>query len=238
MDDTFGFIHKLKNKKMETTKTNEAFIESVKMAEKWFSDTNATMTDIYNKQLSLTTGYYNNLFNSIINSSKGWSDNKIADSFFRSDITKWFSIPFKNDGNSSFFSNPSLSLFDTMYKQMIEYNQNLITNFNNQIKNSDTNWDSINKEYMETVEKRLDASMKILNSLSEGYMKELDSTMGNNKKIINDINEQFNSVIKQNQKFLSEFLNKSQMSFDAEDKKTKESSIVSNKKQSNVLVTS
>jgi hypothetical protein len=223
---------------METTKTNGAFIESVKMAEKWFSDTNATMMEIYNKQLNLTTGYYNNMFNSLINNNKGWKDGQMTDSFLKNDVSKWFPISFSGNGNSTNLSNPLQSLFDTMYKQMTEYNQNILANFNSQFNNSNTNWDTVSKEYKETVEKRLDASKKILNSISEGYMKELDSTMGNNKKLIDEINEQFNSVIKQNQKFWSEALKPNQMSVDQEDKKSKESNPIVSKKQSNSLVVS
>jgi hypothetical protein len=108
---------------METTKTNGAFIESVKMAEKWFSDTNATMMEIYNKQLNLTTGFYNNMFNSLINNNKGWKDGQMTDSFLKNDVSKWFPISFSGNGNSTNLSNPLQSLFDTMYKQMTEYNQ-------------------------------------------------------------------------------------------------------------------
>jgi hypothetical protein len=143
---------------METTKTTGAFIESVKIAEKWFNDSSATMMDIYNKQLNLTTGFYNNMFNSIINNNKGWKDSQIADSFFKNDISKWFPMSFSGNGNSTNILNPLQSVFDTMYKQMTEYNQNILANFNNHVTNSDTNWDTITKEYMETVEKRLDAS--------------------------------------------------------------------------------
>jgi hypothetical protein len=78
----------------------------------------------------------------------------------------------------------------------------------------------------------------LLNSISEGYIKELDSSMGNSKKIMDEINEQFNSVVKQNQKFWSEALKPNQMPIDQEDKKSKESNPVVGKKQSNTLVTS
>lgn len=223
---------------METTKTNEAFIESVKIAEKWFSDTNSKIMEIYNKQLNLTTGFYNNMFNSLISNNKGWKDSQMTDSFLKNDISKWFPISFSGNGNSTNLSNPLQSLFENMYKQMTEYNQNILANFNSQVKNSDTNWDMISKEYIETVQKRMDASMKILNSISEGYIKELDSTMGNNKKLIDEINEQFNSVIKQNQKFWSEALKPNQMSVDQEDKKSKESNPIVSKKKFNALVVS
>ncbi len=223
---------------METTKTTGTFAESMKVAEKWFNDTNSTMMDIYNKSVNLTTGFYNNMLNSVINNSKGWNTNPITDSIFKNDLTKWFPVSFSSNGNSTNFTHSFQPLVDSMYKKMIEYNQELINNFNSQFKYNDKNYDSISKEYMDTVEKRIDASMKIINSITEGYMKGLDSTIGNNKKIIEEINEQFNSVIKQNQKFWSEAIKSTEIPIEEEDKKTKESNPTIVKKQSNALVVS
>ena len=222
---------------METTKANETIIESAKLAEKWFNDTNNAMMEIYNKQLNLTTGLYNNFFSTLTGNVKGLGDSKnIFDSMLKNDFTKWFSMPSSN--YNSIMSNSILSTFDGMYKQITDFNRNITTTLHSQLNNREHDWSSLNKEYMETIEKQMEVYKKIINTISEANNRELSLSLENNKKIIEEINEQFGAIIKQNQKFWSEALKYTPVNQEYEDKKNKETNQSSSKKQTNVLVNS
>lgn len=220
---------------METTKTNEALLEGAKVAEKWLTDTSTAMMEIYNKQLNLATGYYTNFLNSTLGNNKGWNDNNgFSESFFSNNLLKNFSIPL--NGNGNLFATPFQAAIENVFKQIGEYNKNLLAAFNNQVKHSEIDLSVINSEYIETVEKRLDATKNIFNRLSEAYNKEFEFATENNKKILEEINEQFNTVIKQNQKFWSDAFKQIQPSFDGEEKKQKENTSGENKKKTALVV--
>jgi hypothetical protein len=225
----------LKNKNMETTKTSETLLDNAKVAEKWFNDASTSMMDLFNKQLNLTTGYYSNLLNSTFSNTKDWGVNQgFIDNFLGGNSTKWLTPfnTFSSNNNSSYF----FSTFDKMYKQIVESNRHFFTEFNNQLKTNEIDWNSINKEYKETMDRRIESSRKILSSITDSYSKQLHFTLDMEKNMFEELNNQFNSVMRQNQKMLSDFLNTYQNAFNGEEIKSKEAEIPENKKRTSVPV--
>ena len=220
---------------METTKTNEALLDNAKVAERWFNDTSSSMMDLFNKQLNLTTGFYSNLLNSTFGNSKGWGVNQgFIDNFLNGNSTKWLSPVSSfstNNGSSNFFSS-----YDKMYKQLLESNRHFLSAFSNQVKSNDIDWNSINKDYKETIDRRIESSRKILSSMTDSYNKQLHFTLDMEKNMFEELNNQFNSVMKQNQKLFSDMLQNYQSSFDTEDKKNRETENSENKKRTNIPV--
>lgn len=200
----------------------EKLNESTKAFEKGFSDVNENVMDMYTKQLNLMTGFYNNFLNPIISNNKGWNIGQdFGSNLFNTDLTKAFSNPFNGMGAGS--SNPFLSSFDKMYKQMMGYNHNLLLAFNSQANGNHIDWSEISKKYMETVENRLEASKSIFNSISEACNAKVNSSIEANKKAMEEISSQFNLVIKQNQKFWADMLEMYQAPLHGENKNSKES---------------
>jgi len=213
----------------------EKLNESTKAFEKGFSNANTNVMDMYNKQLHLMTGFYNNFLNPIMANSKGWNVGQdFGGNLFNGDLSKAFSNPFNGMGVSS--SNPFLNSFDKMYKQMMGYNHNLLLAFNSQTKGNDIDWNEISKKYMETVENRLNASKSIFNSLSEACSSKVNSSIEANKKATEEIRSQFNLVIKQNQKFWADMLEMYQTPLHGENKNSKEPSLNETKKHANAPI--
>lgn len=220
---------------METTKTSETLLDNAKVAEKWFNDASTTMMDLFNKQLNLTTGFYSNLLNSTFSSTKGWGVNQgFIDNFLGGNSTKWLTPfnAFSSSNNSSYF----FSAFDKMYKQMLDSNRQFFNEFNNQIKTNEIDWNLINKEYKETIDRRIESSRKILSSITDSYNKQLHFTLDMEKNMVEEFNNQFNSVMKQNQKMFSDLLHTYQNAFNGEDRKSKEAEAPENKKRTSVPV--
>jgi len=195
----------------------EKLNESTKAFEKGFSDANENVMDMYTKQLNLMTGFYNNFLNPIMSNNKGWNlGQDFGHNLFDGDLTKAFSNPF--NGMGAGVSNPFLSSFDKMYKQMMGYNHNLLLAFNSQANGATIDWSEISKKYIETVENRLEASKSIFNSISEACNTKVNSSIEANKKAMEEIGTQFNLVIKQNQKFWADMLEMHQAPLRGENK--------------------
>lgn len=221
---------------METTQTNsDTLLEGVKISEKWFNNLNATMMEIYSKQLKLATGYYTNFLNSSLGGNN--SQDKMANPFnmfFNTDTTKPFRFPFNSDG--AIFSNPFLNSFDKVYKDMLEYNRNLLTALNGEMKGNISDWNKVRQEYREYVEKQIEVSKKIADAIAESYDKQGNFSIQIYKEAVEKINHQMDSVIKQDQDFLTNLLSTSQNSSNDEEKKTKESIVNETKKRANTSV--
>ena len=224
---------------METTKSsNETLNESAKVVENLFNNTNAVMTDMYKKQMDLTTSFYNNLFGSKLGNANMWNQNSGFPNMFSNnmDMTKWFSNPFANFSTMG-MQNPFMSPFDKTMKQMMGFNQNLLSAFTNGFSGKANNMDAMTEEYKETIETRLEASKEIFNTISEAFKKQMESSMETNKKVTEEMSNQFNLVMKQNQKFWNDLLNAQQTLVNNEDKKSKDPIMYDGKKRSNVLPT-
>jgi hypothetical protein len=199
------FTGHAKEIKENSTNFSEKPIENSKEFEKGSIDANSDIMNMYNKQLQLMTGFYNNFFNPGIGNNKAWNTgNGFSTDFFNGDLTKVFSNPF-NAMNTT-LSNPLLSSFDKMYKQMLGYSHNLLSVFNIQANVDKIDWSEVGKKYLETVEKRLEASKNVFNLLNEAYAGQVASSIETNKKTMEEISNRFNLVIKENQNFWADIL--------------------------------
>ncbi len=215
---------------METSKSNDTFREGAKVFEKWLNDSNSAITDIYNKQLNLTTKFYDNLLNSTVgNSSNFWDGRSLVDSFFKGDLVKRFSFPFSGNGNGNSILTPSLTNFENSYKQMVEFNRNWLSAYSERYNKNNSEWNTISEDYMKLFEKRLESSKKIFNSYVESFDNGLDFSVKNNKKILEEITEQFNLLNNQSQKFWADILKTTEIK--TEEEKIKDSNINGNKKR-------
>lgn len=187
---------------METTNTNHMKQSVTDTTEKIMNDTSKEMTDIFTKNLNLVTGFYSNVFNSLSNGNKEFDSNYSSlTNFTNNDFIKTFLNPFNGMGNV--FFNQSLPRFDNLYKQMMEYNTNLFSMLGNGI-NINTDWSEVSKKEEAIIENRLEATKNMRHSIIEAYTKQLDSANEHNKKMIQETTEQFNLLMKQNQKLLTD----------------------------------
>ena len=218
---------------MEATKSsNETLNEGAKAVENAVNNTNAVMTDMYKKQMDLTTSFYNNLFGSKLGNTNMWNQNSGFPNMFSNnmDMTKWFSNPFTNFSATS-MQNPFMSPFDKTMKQMTEFSRHLLSVFSSK----GNNMGAMSEEYKETIETRLEASKEIFNTISEAFKKQLESSLETNKKVTEEMSNQFNLVMKQNQKFWTDLLNAQHTLVNNEEKKIKDPIMNDGKKLSNVL---
>ena len=250
---------------METNnRSKEMFHENVNAAQKGFNDTNAAITDMYTKQLSLISGFYTNFFNSMMGANKSWGQDKgFMDMFQNNSFSKLFTNPFSvgannfqnpfismfqnNEMSKSFsnpinsfgnsFQNPFLTSVEKVYSQMADYNRNLFTAFSKENSGQNVDLNEISKKYKDTVDSRLEASKNMLKSATEAYNKQFDSVIESNKKMIEEINTQFSSVVKQTQKFWADILQVEKAPFTQEDPKVKEPAMNEFKKKANNPVT-
>ena len=205
---------------METNSinANETLSESAKMANKWLNDANASMMDVYKKQLNIVSGFYSNFFNSFSGENKNiWNPAKtFTDLFSNNAGMKSMFTPFGGFGLDSGFTNPFSSAFsnpfsnplDKIFKQMTDYNQTL-SSFSGQFGNENSGWSSINEKYQKTIAKEFEASKGLLNTLIDGYKKQAETSIEANKKLQEEINKQISLIVKLNQQFWSEILNTS-----------------------------
>src|SRR5665213_200511 len=214
---------------MESTKSNETLNEGAKAVENAFNNTNAVMTDMYKKQMDLTTSFYNNLFGSKLGNTNTWNQNSGFPNIFSNnmDMTKWFSNPFANFSATG-MQNPFSSPLEKTMKQMTEFSQNLLSAFSGK----GNNMGAMSEEYKETMETRLEASKEIFNTISEAFKKQLESSMETNKKVTEEMNTQFHLIMKQNQKLWADLLNTFQTPLNSEDKKSKDQIMYDGKKLS------
>ena len=183
---------------METTNTNHTEQNGTNTAEKMMNDTSKGMMDMFTKNLNLVSGYYSNLFNSFSNGNKGLTNNNgSSTNFMNYDLTKLFSNPFGGMGNS--FSNQSLPVFNSLYQQMMDYNNNLFSALSKG-SNTTTDWSEIGKKQEAMIGNRLEATKNMRRSIIEAYTKQLDSVNESSKKMIEETTNQFNLLMKQNQK--------------------------------------
>ena len=220
---------------METTQLNSnTLLEGVKISERWFNNLNTATMDIYNKQLNLVIGYYTDFLNSSLGSIH--SSNKTKNPFnlfFNTDATKAFWFPFNNDGNV--FSSPVINSFDKTYKEVLDYNRNLLTTLNNEFKSNIVQWNKINQQYGEYIEKQMEISKKIANSIAEAYNKHGDFSTASYREAIEKLNHQIDLFMQQSQTLFSNVLKAQQNGFNSEVKKEKESAVKDIKKNDVVL---
>ncbi|MGZ3884909.1 MAG: hypothetical protein ACXVPQ_11195 [Bacteroidia bacterium] len=183
---------------METTKTTDALMEGAKITEQWLKDSSEAMTEIYNKQLNLALGFYNNAFNAMSGGSKNNTQNSLFNPMvFAQDLGKWSWNPFT--GNTS--ANPFAGWFEKASQQMQEYNQHLLEITSNAAKTGETSWAGFFEKYKEVLSGRLGMSSEVLNALNEACTGQMSFTLENNKKVMEQLSRQFAELMKQSQKF-------------------------------------
>jgi hypothetical protein len=221
---------------METIKSNGAVTDNAKMSEKWFTEANNAMMEIYNKQINLASGIYSNLLNSTLGNSKNWSGNSFSnDNMLSNSFSKLFWNPANNFSGVNNSTN-LFSSFDKMYKQLLESNHHFLNEYSNQIKNSENDWNTINKEYKDTFDRRVESSRKILTTISEVYNKQFNFALDSEKSLFEEMHNQLNMLMKQNQKWWKDALEKAETASEAEDKKSKEPYAYENKKRATIPV--
>jgi|GEM_PF-920742 hypothetical protein len=213
----------VKEPKENSNNFNEKLNESSKPFEKGFGSANSNIMDMYNKQLQLMIEFYNNFFSPVIGNKDGSRSNGFTANFFNDDLTKVFSNPLNGQ------ENPLLASCDKMYKQMLGYNSSFLAAFNSQANGNNIDWREVSKKYLETVKNRLEASKNVFNLLNEAYAGNIASSTAVNKKTIEEISNQLNAVIKQNQNFWTEMLEK----YQSGDKTSKEPTLDESKKRAN-----
>ena len=225
---------------------NEKLNESSKAFEKGFGNTNANVMDMYNKQMHLMTGFYNNYFNPSVGHNKDWNIGQgFGNVFLNGNLTKMFYNPFSEIntgfsnplmGMNAGFSNPFLASFDKMYKQMMGGNQSLFSAFTNQTQGNTVDPTEISKKYFETIENQMEASKNVFNSLTEAYSNKVNLSIEINKKAMEEISTQFNLAIKQNQKFWADILESYQAPMNRENKNSKEPTLSEIKKKADAPI--
>jgi hypothetical protein len=205
---------------METT-SNQSSKDGAKTAEKTLNDTTKELMDFYTKQLNVATGFYKNIFDSLSTGGKSWNNSSdFSTGFFNNDVTKAFTNPFS--GMNYQVANPFLPLFDKFYKQMEEYNKDMLASLTNGLKGN-TDWSEMTKKYQETVSSRMESSKNILQTATEAYNKQLDFSNNNNKKAMEDMTSQFNAMVKQSQTFWLDLMASLQTKINTDEKTVKDS---------------
>jgi hypothetical protein len=214
---------------------NENLNESSKAFEKGFGDINANVMDMYNKQMHLLTGFYNNYFSPIMGHTKDWNIGQgFGNNFFGGNLTKMFSNPFMSMNTG--FSNPFLLSFDKMYKQMMGGNNNLFSDFTGQMQGSKMDINETGRKYLEAIENQIETSKHIFNSLNEIYGNNINSSVETNKKLTEEIGKQFSLIIKQNQKIWADILDAYRMPVNGESKNSKEPTSAESKKKADAPI--
>ncbi len=181
---------------MEKTNTNKSeglFNETTQMTNKWLSDTCSAMTNIYDKQLKATLGFYNGLFDSLSGAVSQNTTNSFNGNEFLNLMTRPFN-PFSANNNwFNFFS----ARIEEIQKQINEYNNRLFSIFQDDVKNRQANRDEFNK----LIEEEWKAVQNIANSFQETYIKQLNQSFELNKKLSREINNQFALAADRNKKY-------------------------------------
>jgi hypothetical protein len=221
---------------METTRsTNEVLTDGAKIAEKWFTDANESMMEIYNKQLNLATDFYNKMFASVSGNNQDKTGNKtFADMFLNNGFSKILLFPFGN--GISLFSNPFISGLDAIQAQMLAYNKDLLAALNQEFRRGLLSWSDIRQKYGKTLEGQLETSKKILTAFTEAGNDRVNFYAENYKKLTDEINGLISSMLEQNKEIWSDTVKSSLVSFDGEEKKDREPAQNNMKKKANAMV--
>jgi hypothetical protein len=192
---------------METNqqKTSELFGESAKIANKWFSDAASSMMEIYNKQLNMTFGFYNNLFSSFSGQTTRNPSLIFPNAFGNGNgDTKAFFNPFSWMQDENKILNPLSNVYQGMFKQLTEYNKNLLRTLQNNFQLQQNDLTMLGEKYQQVLEKDWQAVKNSLNSISEAYNARIESSMDFNKKLAAELNRLSNILIRNNEEFWSQ----------------------------------
>lgn len=212
---------------METTNKND-LAQAVKATEKWWSHTNSAMMELWNKQLEVALGYYDNLNSAPAN---GWYGNrKPATWFSGANMSGWPWGAFNSEQEDS-----ALSPINTI-KQMLKFNRNFFGMFNTPEMDGVEQWGLLNKHYRENLEKRIEAFQRVWQSLIDAGKQQADRSLETSKTLAASINEQIEELLEEDQKIWNDMLKL--YGEPRKDEKLKEQGPVENKKKSATPVVS
>jgi len=192
---------------METNqqKTNEMFGESAKIANKWFGDAATSMMEIYNKQLNIAFGFYNNMFSSLSNQANRNQTLPFPNLFGNGNgDAKAFFNPFSWMQDENKVLNPFANVFQNVFKQMNEYNRNWLNTLQNNFQLQQNDLLVLGEKYQQVMEKDWEATKNSLNAITEAYNTRIDSSIDFNKKLYSELNKLANSIMKGNEEFWME----------------------------------
>jgi hypothetical protein len=183
---------------METKNPQELFTESAKVAEKWINEANSTLTEIYNKQINLASGFYNTFFNSMLGTNPDAKNNELDFSDFLSDFK----------GSNMALANPFLflSFLNKVYKQALGQSTNLMALATKGQEQGQANWDTFSKKFKESIESQFETLKNIQGIYFDSRYTRMDISVEANKNILTEINNQFNLSSKQVKEFWTDVL--------------------------------
>lgn len=184
---------------METTRTTEALSESAKLTEKWFKDASEAMTDIYNKQLNLALSMYNNWSNAWVGAGSKQAQAANISSFFSGpDLGNWNFLAGFNPVNAS------AAWLDKVWKQALNYNQEMMAFLNDAAKTNTANWEELVKQNRSLLEKRFESLSGMISATADSYRKNLGVSFDEYRKLVEQTNKQLAGLIRQNESFWAE----------------------------------
>ena len=229
-----GQAYKMDGKSKEVVedfsqKANGAMQAGAKAVEKGLNDVSENMMDVYLKQLQLMNGFCNQAFSPLMGNPTNWNASQVfGNSFLNNDVLKMFSNSF--NGMGSTLSNPFLSSFEQMFRQMTGSNNNLFPAFNGQSKINMIDWSAISKKIQAAMESRLEVSKSIFTALSEAHSKKVNLLRETNKEEMEKISAQVSLLMKQNQQFFTDLVEAFQAQLTGENKNNAESTFNNNKR--------
>lgn len=193
---------------METTnqqKTSELFGESAKIANKWFSDATSSMLEIYNKQLNMAFGFYNNLFNSVSGNANRGTALAFPNLFSNGNgDSKSFFNPLSWMKGENGAANPFNGIYQNFIKQITDYNRNWLNTLQGSFHLQQNDLTLINEKYRNLMEKEWETIKNTLNAISKSYNAQLESSIEMNKKISNEWHKLISNFMRSSEEFWTE----------------------------------
>ncbi len=194
----------------DSTKENKTSSENSENLSKWFNEVSKIPMNIYSKQLIAASEFYSNYFNSFFEIAKNsWNPFKQNNNLYsgNGDGTKFGFMSFPNFNGTNGASNQWSDTLEKLLKQMVNYNQNLMTMFSEKVDKDGLDWASISSKFSKNTEDLFQSVKRIQNSFLEASDDQIEFSKETNKKLQEDINKELTYITKQNQKFWSDFLN-------------------------------
>jgi hypothetical protein len=215
--------------------SNHAANEGANTSEKSLTNSAKQLMDGYTKQLNVVTGFYKNMFDSVLAVNKEWTTpNYYSNSLFGNGTAKAFAMPFNEVSNNA--TSPFLPTFYNFYKQISDYYSTTFSNLTVGLK-SNVASSEFSKKYSDNVTTLLETAKAILKTAIEAYSKQLDFSMETTKKAVEEMTIQFNAMLKQNQNIWADVIASAQTTLNNEEKNLKDSISPEIKKRAGSLVT-
>jgi hypothetical protein len=191
--------------------------------------------DGYTKQLNVVSGFYKNMFDSVLAVNKEWTTpNYFSNSLFGNGTAKVFAMPFNEVSNNA--TSPLLPTFYNFYKQISDYYSTTFSNLTVGLK-SNVASSEFTKKYSDNVTTLLETAKTIFKTTTEAYNKQLDITIETTKKAVEEMTIQFNEMVQQNQNGLADLIVPVQAPLNTEHEILKDSISPEIKKRAGLLVT-